>query len=99
LIAAEKASHMTAAFGQTFRVPSLPIHRLPATWPLARLVAALNEIQPDSLQGYASIIHQLTGEAGAGRLRIAPRIVVTTSEPLLPEIREAIAATWGGGRS
>lgn len=95
LIAAEKASHMTAAFGQTFRVPSLPIHRLPATWPLSRIVAALNEIQPDSLQGYASIIHQLTGEAAAGRLRIAPRIVGTTSEPLLPEIREAITATWG----
>jgi phenylacetate-coenzyme A ligase PaaK-like adenylate-forming protein len=95
LIAADKASHMTAAFSQTFRVPGLPIHRLPATWPLARIVATLNEIQPDSLQGYASVVHLLTGEAAAGRLRIAPRMVGTTSEPLLPEIREAIAATWG----
>jgi len=95
MIAADKASHMTAAFSQTFRVPGLRLHRLPATWPLARIVAALNEIQPDSLQGYASVIHQLAAEALAGRLRIAPRIVGTTSEPLLPEIREAIAATWG----
>jgi len=86
---------MTAAFGQTFGIPDRPLHRLSAMWPLARIVAALNDIQPESLQGYASVIHQLTGEAAAGRLRIAPRIVGTNSEPLLPEIREAIAATWG----
>ena len=95
LIAADKASHMTSAFGQTFPVPGARFHRLPATWPLARIVEALNEIRPDSLQGYASVIQQLAGEAAAGRLRVAPRIVGTTSEPLLPEIREAVATTWG----
>ncbi len=95
LVAADKASHMTAAFRETFRLPGMPIHRLSATWPLSRIVAALNEHQPGALHGYASIIHQLTAEAAAGRLRIAPRLVGTTSEPLLPEMRAAIAATWG----
>src|SRR4029450_9303050 len=74
LIAADKASHMTAAFGQTLRVPDLPLPPLPATWPLARIVGAMNEIQPDSLQGYASVIHQLAGDAGGGRLRRAAPI-------------------------
>jgi hypothetical protein len=39
MIAAGKASHMAAAFGQTFRLPDRPLHRLPghvaapASWP------------------------------------------------------------------
>ncbi len=95
IVAADKASHMTAAFGQTFSNPQFPVHRVPATWPMARIVATLNEIQPNSLQGYASMIHQLAGEAEAGRLRVTPRMVGTTSEPLLPEIRDAVSRAWG----
>jgi phenylacetate-CoA ligase len=37
----------------------------------------------------------LCDEARAGRLSIAPGVVFCTSEPLLPEVREAAAATWG----
>jgi phenylacetate-CoA ligase len=95
MVAADKASHMTSALGQTFSLPTSTLHRLPATLPLARIVERLNELQPDYLSGYASMVHQLTHEAAAGRLRIAPRIVGTTSEPLLPEIRSAISETWG----
>jgi phenylacetate-coenzyme A ligase PaaK-like adenylate-forming protein len=95
LIAADKASHMTAALGQTFEIPGGARHRLPATLPLARIVAQLNELQPDYLMGYASMVHQLTAEAATGRLQIAPRMIGTTSEPLLPEIRAAITETWG----
>jgi phenylacetate-coenzyme A ligase PaaK-like adenylate-forming protein len=91
-VTADKASHMTAAMAQTFANPFMS--RVPATWPLERIVTRLNELQPGFLFGYASMIHQLTREAGAGRLRIAPKIVGTTSEPLLPEIRTAITATW-----
>jgi acyl-coenzyme A synthetase/AMP-(fatty) acid ligase len=40
------------------------------------------------------MLHQPTREAAAGRLRIAPRMLGSTSEPLLPEIRAAVAATW-----
>lgn len=94
MVAADKASHMTAALGQTFAMPGATMHRMPATWPLPRLVAELNDLQPDYLSGYATVVHQLAREADAGRLRIAPRIVGTTSEPLLPEIRAAIARTW-----
>jgi phenylacetate-coenzyme A ligase PaaK-like adenylate-forming protein len=94
MVAADKATHMTAALGQTFTIPGA-LHRVPATLPLARIVERLNDLQPDYLSGYASMVHLLTREAAAGRLRIAPRLVGTTSEPLLPEIREAVAATWG----
>jgi phenylacetate-coenzyme A ligase PaaK-like adenylate-forming protein len=95
MVAADKASHMTSAIGQTFAIPGSSMHRVPATSPLDRIVERLNDLQPDYLSGYASMIHQLTREAAAGRLRVAPRLVGTTSEPLLPEIRQAIAETWG----
>lgn len=94
MVAADKASHMTSALSQTFAPPGGTVHRVPATWPMPRIVAALNDLQPDFLTGYATVVHQLAHEALAGRLRIAPQIVGTTSEPLLPEIRTAIADAW-----
>ena len=94
-VAADKASHMTAAMGQTFAPPGGGATRFPATLPLDRIVDGLNGLQPDHLMGYSSMIHQLTQEATAGRLRIAPRIVSATSEPLLPETRAAVATVWG----
>lgn len=95
MVAADKASHMTSALSQTFAIPGSAMHRVPATLPIEGIVAALNDLQPDYLAGYTTIVHLLTREAEAGRLRIAPRMVGTTSEPLLPEIRTAVAETWG----
>ncbi len=95
MVAADKATHMTAAIGDTFRPPGGGVTRMSATWPLARIVAELNALQPNVLQGYTSMVRLLTHEAEAGRLRIAPRLVGTTSEPLLPEIRATIARAWG----
>jgi len=95
IVSADKASHMTGAMGQTFPPPGDPVPRFPATWPIARIVAGLNEHQPNVLMGYASMVLQLAKEAEAGRLRIAPKLINTTSEPLLPEMREAFAAVWG----
>jgi len=94
MVAADKASHMTSAMAQTFPSSAAQVQRLPATWPMPRIVDSLNALQPAVLLGYASVVHQLVREAVAGRLRIAPRMVATTSEPLLPEIRAAIAAVW-----
>jgi phenylacetate-CoA ligase len=41
------------------------------------------------------VLHQLSFEAQAGRLRISPRWVQSAAEPLLPEIRAAAEAAWG----
>lgn len=66
-------------------------HRFPVTLPITEIVAGLNEVQPTELRGYPSILHALTAEAQVGRLTIAPQSVTCTSEPLLPEAREASA--------
>jgi phenylacetate-coenzyme A ligase PaaK-like adenylate-forming protein len=95
VVAANKASHMTSAMGQTFTLPGRVAERFPATLALPRIVEGLNALQPQMLMGYASMIHQLAREAAAGRLRIAPKIVSSTSEPLLAETRAAVATVWG----
>lgn len=95
LVAAEMPTHMTSAVGQTFANQATPVTRFPVTLPMADIVAGLNELRPTVLSGYASILSELVREAREGRLRVAPRLVVATSEPLLPDLRGAIESVWG----
>jgi phenylacetate-CoA ligase len=93
-VAAAHFSHATAALSRTFTSPDLVNVRFPVTLPTERMVAGLNAAQPDWLVAYPSALHVLSVEAQAGTLRIAPRRVITTAEPLLPEIRAAVEEAW-----
>ncbi len=93
-VAASHPSHMSSSFFQTFSTPAVTTYRFPVTLPLEEIVAGLNQAQPVVLQGYPSALYGLTHEARAGRLRIRPRRVFTSSEPLLPEIRAALEETF-----
>lgn len=95
MVAAGDATHGTSALTQTFSEPSLPTVRLPATLPLADIVAGLNRVRPDVLVGYPSALGPLVGEARTGRLRIRPTTVVTTSEVLTAPVRHALEETFG----
>lgn len=91
-VAAGKATHMTYAMARTFGGSgSMPI---PATLPIREIVARLNELQPDILAGYPSMLYPLAGEARAGRLKIKPLLLRPGSEPLLPEMRTAMEEAW-----
>jgi phenylacetate-coenzyme A ligase PaaK-like adenylate-forming protein len=94
-VSAANASHVTGALFQTFGDAALTVHRLPVTCSREEIVAGLNALQPTVLGGYPSALYPLTGDAAAGRLLIRPRLVVTGSEPLLPEIRTGLEETWG----
>ena len=94
-VSADHATHMSSALPQTFSDPEIAVAgRLPITLPLARIVAGLNSAEPYVLIAYASILPVLAHEARAGRLRIAPRRVISLAEPLLPEIRAVAEETW-----
>src|SRR5205823_1357780 len=88
-------THATAAFNRTFTGPQLTAVRFPVSLPIEEIVAGLNETQPTFLHAYPSALHVLAAEAAAGRLRIRPKRVTASSEPLLPEIRAAAEAVWG----
>jgi phenylacetate-CoA ligase len=93
-VAAQVATHMSYAGAQTFSSPLAPVHRFPVTLSTEQIVAGLNQVQPTILIGYPSALYQLTYEARAGDLRISPKRVVASAEPLLPEIRAALEETW-----
>jgi len=68
---------------------------VPVTWPVRDIVRRLNELRPDGLFGYPSMLARLAAEQHAGRLAIAPRMVNSTAETLLPEFRAAISEAFG----
>ena len=94
MIGAQNATHMTGAMPQTFANPAFDVARFPVTRPLDQIVAGLNAYQPLVLMGYPSMLALLAAEARADRLRILPRRIITTSEPLLPEVRRALGQAF-----
>jgi len=66
----------------------------PVTGPIEEITAGLNRARPDILMLYPSIIPRLVLETEAGRLRIAPVLVIAAAEPMLSEHEAAISRPW-----
>jgi phenylacetate-CoA ligase len=96
-VASPSAVHATGMLAALTRGGMTPVrsHLVPATHPLSEIVERLNGLQPTILAGYASMLVRLGAEASAGRLRITPETVSSTSETLLPEMRAAIRNAFG----
>jgi amino acid adenylation domain-containing protein len=62
--------------------------------PPERVVARLEAFQPHRLVGYSSAVTTLAEWAQAGRLRIAPRRIVVSSDRLTPAMEATIGAAW-----
>lgn len=74
------------------------LHRfavLAATDGVPALVERLNAIRPDTLSGFPSMLALLADEQAAGRLRIRPSVVSTSSELRTPEMAAAMREAWG----
>lgn len=87
--------HQSARVGASVRNPFVTTLRIDATDPLPRTVARLNAFRPDSLVGYASMQRLLAEEQLAGRLRIAPRAIMSASEVLTDETRRLVTEAYG----
>jgi phenylacetate-CoA ligase len=97
MVAAASAVHVTGAGPALCAGPGMPLRFLPVpvTLPLPQIVERLNALQAPGLYGYASMLARLAGEQRAGRLQIAPLVVTTTGETLLPEARAVITEAFG----
>lgn len=87
-------THMTARLAASFRTPIFRRLQLAATMPVAEMVRELNAFNPEWLSAYPSIAALLAEEQQAGRLRIAPRVVLVSSEQCTPAMRARIASAW-----
>jgi len=96
LVSAASAVHLTGsvhAWSVGGQMP-LSLVPVPVTLPPSEIVRRLNELQPPVVNGYASMLARLAAEQRAGRLRIAPTSVTSTSETLTPGMRAAIAEAF-----
>lgn len=87
--------HQSALVGQTLESRLVQRLQIDATEPIERIVSELATFRPESLVGYASMLRALANEQLAGRLRIAPRAVMSASEVLTTEARARIRKAWG----
>ena len=94
------AAHITSSLRQTFQPtdpPGISIG-LSVTDPLEKNISRLNDIQPQALVAYPSVLQPLSQAARAGELRISPLAIIAVTEPLVPDLREAIHAAFPGSR-
>jgi phenylacetate-coenzyme A ligase PaaK-like adenylate-forming protein len=86
--------HVAGAAG-FMKLPIIKVLALDTVEPLEQLVAKLNAFKPHVFGGYASNVHLLALEQMAGRLKIAPKMILSTAETLKKEARKAIKEAWG----
>ena len=94
-LVADRATHITSATNQTFATDMFKTRRFPMSMPWDEIVAGLNELQPTFLFGYAGLLRRLAERANSGQLKIRPKRVMSTAEPLFPEVRAVLEETWG----
>jgi phenylacetate-coenzyme A ligase PaaK-like adenylate-forming protein len=94
-IGAPSLASMTQRISQSADVGVHRVLRLSVTDPIPRLVEALNAFRPQALNAYPSVAAPLADEQLAGRLRIAPRVVSTSSELRTAEMGERIERAFG----
>ncbi len=97
MIGAPSAVHATGAAEALSDGDAMPFHFLgvPATLPLPEIVERLNELDAPALSGYPTVLARLAAERRAGRLRITPITISSTSETLNPQLRAAIRDGFG----
>jgi phenylacetate-CoA ligase len=97
MVGAPSAVHATGAVESLSAGDDMPFHfhAVPATLPLPQIVGRLNDIDAPALAGYPTMLARLAAERLAGRLRIQPALVTSTSETLHAGLRAAIRAGFG----
>jgi phenylacetate-CoA ligase len=81
LVGAASAVHATAIAPRLMEGSPFRFVSVPAILPIADVIERLNALQPDALFGYASMLAGLASARRAGRLRIRPAILRSTSLP------------------
>jgi phenylacetate-CoA ligase len=95
IIGGARPSHMTHQGGATLNTGLHRLQRLPVTWPVERLVEALNAFQPEYVNCYPSVAVRLADEQLAGRLGLSPAFMSTSSEMRTPEMTERLVEAFG----
>jgi phenylacetate-CoA ligase len=88
-------SHITRQGAATVAIGLHRVLALPVTLPVPRLVEALNQFQPTYLNVYPSVAMWLAEEQLAGRLQLAPQMLVTVAELRTPAMTQRLQDAFG----
>ena len=88
-------SHITRQAAATVAIGLHRVLALPVTLALPRLVEALNQFQPTYLNVYPSVAMWLADEQHAGRLRLAPQMLITVAELRTPAMTQRLQDAFG----
>ena len=94
-VLAPAPAHISWRFNESLDLGLRPRLTLSVTSPLQATVDALNAFAPDQLTVFPSFAAMLVDEQRAGRLRIAPRLVITGGEVRPPTLPDAVREVWG----
>ena len=95
VVSSLKMTHMSSLVARTVGDFLMPTLQLDATEGLKEIVKKLNNFNPHTLVGYASMIHILAEEQLSGNLNINPSIVFSSSEVLTRDMRSKIEKAFG----
>jgi phenylacetate-CoA ligase len=95
LLGGAAPSHISRQGAATMAVGLHRVLSLPVTLPLPQLVQALNQFQPTYLHVYPSVAMWLADEQHAGRLQLAPQMLITIAELRTPEMTKRLADAFG----
>ncbi len=95
MVGAPSAVHGTMFVPSVLAGSPISFVHAPVTLPVPEIAGRLNELRPDALFGYPSMLVRLAAEQQAGRLAITPQLVNCTAETLLPAFRAAIRSAFG----
>jgi phenylacetate-CoA ligase len=95
MVGAASAVHGTMFVPSIMAGSPVSFVHVPVTLPVPEIVCRLNRLRPDAMFGYPSMLARLAAEQQAGRLAIAPKLVNSTAETLLPAYRVAIRTAFG----
>ena len=95
MVAAGSSVHATGVAPRMLEGSMVQFVPVPVTLPLEDIVDHLNALQPVAVYGYPSVLGRLAHEQLAGRLRITPASITSTSETLRAHQRELIGDAFG----
>ena len=81
--------------GWLTRRPDFQTVEISPTMALGSLIEKLNELQPTMVSGYGSLLSRLAAAQRSGQLRIAPKLLGTSAEPVSAEAWDSIEAAFG----
>jgi phenylacetate-coenzyme A ligase PaaK-like adenylate-forming protein len=95
IIGAATAVHSSGFAAATATRPPVRMVPVPASLPVAEIVARLNAVQPPSLLAYATKLPELAREQRAGRLRLNLRSLTSMSEAITPAEMVMVGEAFG----